>query len=157
MGQPDQNGIKIVAQNKKARHDYHIMDTWEAGLVLQGTEVKSLRNGKANLKDSFARIEKGEVYLYNCHISPYDKGTHANHEPERVRKLLLNRQEIRKLSGKVEEKGLTLVALKIYFKRGRAKVEIGLARGKKLYDRREDIARRDVKRDMDRAMKYKKF
>ncbi|MBN1780978.1 SsrA-binding protein SmpB [bacterium] len=156
MGQPEtQNGIKIVAQNRKARHDYHILDSWEAGLVLQGTEVKSLRDGKANLKDSYARVENGEAFLYNCHISPYEKGTYANHDPERKRKLLLHQQEIRKLKGRVEEKGLTLVALKIYFKRGKAKVELGLARGKKLYDRRADIASRESKRDLDRAMKQK--
>lgn len=147
--------MKIVTQNRKARHDYHIMETWEAGMVLQGTEVKSLRNGKANLKDSYARVEQGEVFLYNCHIAPYEKGTYANHDPERKRKLLLNRQEIRKLTGKVEEKGLTLIALKIYFKRGVAKVELGLARGKKLYDRRADIAKRDIQRDMERALKHK--
>lgn len=149
--------IKIVAQNKKARHDYHILETWEAGLVLQGTEVKSLRAGKANLKDSYARVRKGEVFLYNCHISPYEKGTHANHDPERVRKLLLNKREIRKLTGSVEEKGLTLTALKIYFKNGRAKIEIGLARGKKLHDKREDIAKRDAKRDMERMRKRERL
>jgi len=156
MSQSGKNsGMKIVTQNRKARHDYHIMETWEAGMVLQGTEVKSLRNGKANLKDSYARVEQGEVFLYNCHIAPYEKGTYANHDPERKRKLLLNRQEIRKLTGKVEEKGLTLIALKIYFKRGVAKVELGLARGKKLYDRRADIAKRDIQRDMERALKHK--
>jgi len=145
--------IKIVAQNKKARHDYHILETWEAGMVLQGTEVKSLRAGKVNLKDSYARVQNGEVFLYNCHISPYEKGNYANHDPERVRKLLLNKREIRKLTGSVEEKGLTLSALKIYFKNGRAKVEIGLARGKKLHDKRDDMAKRDAKRDMERAIK----
>jgi len=145
--------IKIVAQNKKARYEYHILETWEAGLVLQGTEVKSLRAGKANLKDSYARLYNGEVFLHNCHISPYEKGTHSNHDPERVRKLLLNKREIHKLMGSVEEKGLTLVAMKLYFKNGRAKIEIGLARGKKLHDKREDIAKRDAKREMDRITK----
>lgn len=145
--------IKIIAQNKKARHDYHILETWEAGMVLQGTEVKSLRAGKVNLKDSYARVRNGEVFLHNCHISPYEKGTYANHDPERVRKLLLNRREIRKLKGSVEEKGLTLSALKIYFKDGRAKVEIGLARGKKLHDKRDDMAKRDAKREMERMTK----
>jgi len=148
-----ETSIKIVAQNKKARYDYHILDTWEAGVALLGTEVKSLRAGNANLKDGYARIQNGEVFLHNCHISPYEKGTHANHDPLRVRKLLLNRKEIRKLTGRVEEKGLTLVALKIYFKRGRAKVEIGLARGKKLHDKREAIAKRETGRELDRAMK----
>lgn len=149
--------VKIVAQNKKARHDYHILETWEAGLVLQGTEVKSLRAGKVSLKDSYARVRNGEVFLYNCHISPYEKGTHTNHDPERVRKLLLNKREIRKLTGSVEEKGLTLTALKIYFKNGRAKIEIGLARGKKLHDKREDIAKRDAKRDMERMRKRQRL
>ncbi|MBN2105466.1 SsrA-binding protein SmpB [bacterium] len=158
MSQSDKNSsIKIVTQNRKARHDYHIIETWEAGMVLRGTEVKSLRDGKANLKDSYARLENGEVFLYNCHISPYEKGTYANHDPERKRKLLLNRQEIRKLTGKVEEKGLTLIALKIYFKHGIAKVELGLARGKKLYDRRADIAKRDMKREIERSLKHKRY
>ena len=155
MTHDEKTGINIVTQNRKARHNYHILETWEAGMVLKGTEVKSLRNGKANLKDSYARVEAGEVYLYHCHISPYDKGTYDNHDPERERKLLLNRREIRKLTGKVEEKGLTLVPLKIYFKQGRAKVELGLARGKKFYDKRADIAKRDIQRDMDRALKHK--
>jgi SsrA-binding protein len=155
MAHTENAGIKIVTQNRKARHNYHILETWEAGMVLKGTEVKSLRNGKANLKDSYAKVESGEVFLYHCHISPYDKGTYANHDPERQRKLLLNHREIRKLTGKVEEKGLTLVPLKIYFKQGHAKVELGLARGKKFYDKREDIAKRDIQRDMDRALKHK--
>ena len=145
--------IKIVTQNRKARHDYHILETWEAGMVLTGTEVKSLRNGKANLKDSYARVRGGEVFLYKMHISPYDKGTYANHEPERVRKLLLNKREIHKMTGSVEEKGLTLVPTKVYFKNEKAKVEIALARGKKLYDKRQTIAERDVKRDMERSVR----
>ena len=145
--------VKIVTQNRKARHDYHILETWEAGMILKGTEVKSLRDGKANLKDSYARVRNGEVFLYNMHISPYDKGTYANHEPERVRKLLLNKKEIHKMTGSVEEKGLTLVPTKIYFKNGKAKVEIALARGKKLYDKRQTIAKRDMDREIERSVK----
>jgi SsrA-binding protein len=147
--------IQIVTQNRKARHDYLILDTWEAGIVLQGTEVKSLRVGKANLKDSHARVENGEVILYEFHISAYDKGGYANHDPVRPRKLLLHKKEIRKLTGKVEEKGLTLIPLKIYFKQGKAKVELALARGKKQYDRRADIAKRDANRDMEREFRRK--
>jgi SsrA-binding protein len=148
--------IQIVTQNRKARHDYLILDTWEAGIVLQGTEVKSLRTGKANLKDSHARIENGEVILLEFHISPYEKGGYANHNPVRPRKLLLHKKEIRKLTGKVEEKGLTLIPLKVYFKQGKAKVELALARGKKQYDRREDIAKRDANRDMEREFRRKR-
>jgi len=148
--------VKIITQNRKARHDYQIMETWEAGLVLQGTEVKSLRAAKANLKDSYARIERGEVFLYQFHISPYEKGGYANHDPLRPRKLLLNKREIKKLTGRVEERGLTLVPLKVYFKRGKAKVELALARGKKTYDRREDIAKRDARRDMEREFKSRR-
>jgi len=147
--------IKIVTQNRKARHDYHILDTFEAGVVLEGTEVKSLREGSANLKDCYARVENGEVFLYNFHISAYEKANRFNHDPLRVKKLLLHKKEIRKLIGKVQEKGLTLVALKVYFKGGKAKVELALARGKKLYDRREDVARRDAEREMGRAMRRK--
>lgn len=145
--------IKIVAQNRKARHEYHILETWEAGLVLEGTEVKSLRDGKANLKDSYARVVNGEVYLYNLHISPYDRGNRYNHEPMRDRKLLLHKREIRKMKGRVEEKGHALIALKIYFKDGKAKLELGLGKGKKLYDKRADIAKRDSDRDIERSMK----
>jgi SsrA-binding protein len=147
--------MKIVTQNRKARHDYHIIETWEAGLVLKGTEVKSLREGKANLKDSYARVERGEVFLYRFHISPYEKGSHYNHDPLRPRKLLLHRREIRKLKGRVEERGLTLVPLKVYFKEGKAKVEIALAKGKRMYDKREAIARRDSDRDVSRTLKGK--
>ncbi|MDZ7262653.1 MAG: SsrA-binding protein SmpB [candidate division KSB1 bacterium] len=146
---------KIITTNRKARHDYEILETMEAGIVLQGTEVKSLRAGKANLKDSYAGIKNGEVFLYGAHISPYDHGNIFNHEPTRTRKLLLNKKEIRRLIGKVEERGMTLVPLKMYFKRGRAKVELGLARGKRLYDRRRDIAKRDAEREMKRALKEK--
>jgi len=146
----------IVAQNRKARHDYEILDTWEAGIVLSGTEVKSLRDGKASMRDSYARIRNGEMILYNLHISEYSKGNYANHDPVRPRKLLLHRREIRKLYGSIEEKGLTLIPLKIYFTaKGLAKVQLGLARGKKLYDKRKAIAERDMKRDMDRNLHRK--
>ena len=148
-----EDGIKIVAQNRKARYDYHALDTWEAGIALQGTEVKSLRDGKANLLDSYARIDGGEVYLHNVHIGEYDQGNQFNHEPMRKRKLLLHRHEINRMRGRVEEKGLTLIPLKLYFKKGRAKIEIALAKGKREYDRRQDIAKRDARRDMERDLK----
>ena len=148
-------GEKIITVNRKARHDYEIIDTYEAGLVLLGTEVKALRAGKANLKDSFARLKNGEVWLHGVHISPYSHGTYNNHDPERTRKLLLNRREIRKLVGRVEEAGLTLVPLRLYFKDGKAKVQIALARGKKQYDKRQDIAKRDVQREIARKFKFK--
>ena len=142
------SGIKIIAQNRRARHEYEVMQTIECGIVLLGTEVKALRDGRANLGDSYAEIKRGEVWLVKMHIGPYDMGNRANHEPFRRRKLLLNRREIRKLIPKTEEGGLTLIPLKVYFKLGRVKVEIALARGKKLYDKRHDKA----KRDADRAM-----
>ncbi|EGO63705.1 SsrA-binding protein SmpB [Acetonema longum] len=145
--------IKIAAENRKARHDYHIHETYEAGIVLTGTEVKSLRAGKANLKDSYARVENSEVFLHNLHISPYEQGNRFNHEPLRTRKLLLHRFEINKLIGKVREKGYALVPLKLYFSRGKVKVDLALATGKKLYDKRDDIAERDAKREMDRAFR----
>ena len=151
-GQPE-NGIKLIARNRKARHDYEIMDSFETGIVLKGTEVKSLRAGKVNLKDSYATIERGEVVLNNLHIGPYEPANRYNHEPERPRKLLLHRSEIRRLVGRTEQKGLTLVPLKLYFKRGRAKVELALARGKKQFDKRQDIARREMQRDIERALK----
>jgi len=147
------NGIKTVATNKKAKRDYFIDDTFEAGLVLEGTEVKSLREGRVNLKDSYARIKNGEVYLISAHISPYAFGTHRNHEPERERKLLLHRREIRRLYGKTQEKGFTLVPLAIYFKNGRAKLELGLGRGKAKYDKREAIKKKQEQRDLERALK----
>jgi SsrA-binding protein len=147
--------IKIITQNRKARHDYLILDRWEAGIVLQGTEVKSLREGKANLKDSYARIEAGEVFLYQFHISPYGKGSYNNHPPLRTRKLLLHKKEIRKLTGRVEEKGLTLIPLKVYFKEGKAKVELALARGKKMYDKRAAIAKKDSDREIERDFRRK--
>ena len=146
-------GIKIAAENRKARHDYHIHETYETGMVLTGTEVKSLREGKANLKDSYARIENGEIMLHNMHISPYEQGNRFNHEPLRTRKLLMHKVEILKLFGKTREKGYALVPLKLYFSRGKAKLELGLATGKKHYDKRQDIAERDAKREMDRAFR----
>ena len=145
--------IKIAADNRKARHDYHIHESYEAGLVLTGTEVKSLRAGKANLKDAYARIEHCELLLHNMHISPYDAGNRFNHEPLRVRKLLMHRSEIDKLMGKTQEKGYTLVPLKLYFTHGIAKVQIGLATGKKNYDKRQDVAERDAKREIDRVFR----
>ena len=147
------DGIKIVAENRKARHEYHILECWEAGMVLTGTEVKSLRRGKASLQDAFARIEDGEALVYNMHISPYEEGNRFNHEPKRVRKLLLHKQEINKIFAQLREKGLALIPLKVYFSRGMAKMEIALARGKKLYDKREDLAAKDAKREVERAFK----
>ncbi|SHE28733.1 SsrA-binding protein [Desulfacinum infernum DSM 9756] len=149
----DPDGIKIVCQNKKARHDFEIVETVEAGMVLQGTEVKSLREGRANLKDSYAKIKGEEIWLYDVHISPYPHASYNNHEPERTRKLLLHKREIRRLMGKTHEKGLTLVPLKIYFRKGKAKVELALARGKKAYDKRERIKKKEEAREMDRLRK----
>jgi SsrA-binding protein len=145
--------VKTVTENRKARHEYHIMETFEAGIALFGTEVKSLRAGKANLQDSFARVDNGELMLYNMHISPYEQGNQFNHEPKRPRRLLMHKREIMRLLGKTREKGLALIPLKVYFKNGWAKVELALARGKKLYDRREDMAAKDARREMDRAIK----
>ena len=151
---PANSGIKIVSENRKARHDYHIHETYEAGIALTGTEVKSLRAGRANLKDSYAQIDKNnELLLYNLHISAYEQGNRFNHDPVRTRKLLMHRFEINKLIGKTREKGYTLVPLKLYFTRGKVKVEVGLATGKKNYDKRQDIAERDAKRELDRAFK----
>jgi len=145
--------VKVVTENRKARHEYHILETFEAGLVLTGTEVKSLRGGKSNLQDSYARVENAELMLYNMHISPYAQGNQFNQEPKRTRKLLMHKQEIMRLLGKTREKGLALIPLKVYFKNGLAKVDLALAKGKKMYDRRDDIAERDARRDMDRVMK----
>lgn len=142
-----------IAENRKAFHDYHILDTWEAGVVLLGTEVKSIREGRVNLRDSFARLEKGEVWLYNVNISSYSHRGYADHEPLRQRKLLMHRDEIRKLIGKTTEKGMTLVPLRLYFKNGRIKVALGLAKGKKDYDKRETIKRREVERETRAAVK----
>ena len=147
-----ETGRKLVTQNKKARYDYAIEDTYEAGMVLQGTEVKSLRAGRASLVDGFAEVEHGEVFLHGVHIPVYTEGTWTNHEPRRVRKLLLNRAEIDKIEGKVRERGYTLVPLALYFKDGRAKVELGVGRGKKSYDKRHSIAERTAKREAEVAM-----
>jgi len=141
------SGEKTVVTNRKARHDYHLLDRFEAGMVLVGSEVKSLRQGNANLQDSFAAIEGGELWLHNMHISPYERASHWNHEPRRDRKLLLHAAEIRRLIGKIQERGFTLVPLRVYFTRGRAKVELALAKGKKAYDKRADIRERDLRRD----------
>ena len=146
---------KIFHSNRKAAHDYHLLDRYEAGLVLQGTEVKAIRNGNVNLKDSFAQIRNGEAWLINCHISPYEYGNRQNHDPLRSRKLLLHQQEIRKLIGKVEEKGLTLIPTKIYLKKGRIKCEVALAKGKKLYDKRETERRKEADRDARKAIKQR--
>ena len=147
--------MKLVANNKKAYHDYFIEEKYEAGLVLHGTEVKSLRMGKCSIKEAFIRIENGEVYIYGMHISPYEKGNIFNKDPLRVKKLLLHKQQIRKLIGSSAEKGYTLVPLQVYFKDGRAKIEIGLAKGKKLYDKRQDIAKKDQRREAEKELKVR--
>jgi SsrA-binding protein len=144
---------RVVVTNRKATYLYEILETHEAGLVLRGTEVKSLREGKANFKDSYARVEKDEAWLVGCHISPYRHGSDANHDPERPRKLLLHRGEINRLLGKVQERGLTLVPLRLYFKQGRAKLELGLGRGRKLHDKRRAIREREMRREMDKAVR----
>ncbi len=146
-------GIKIICQNKKARHDYFIEDTFEAGIVLKGTEVKSLRDGKGNLVDSYASVEKDEMWLNNCHIDHYTPATQFNHHPMRKRKLLMRRKEISKLIGKVQEKGYSLIPLKLYFKNGNVKVELSLAKSKKQFDKRASIKKREADREIDRAMK----
>jgi SsrA-binding protein len=148
---------RLVAENRKAGHDYHILETYEAGLVLVGTEVKAIREGRVNLRDSFARVEDGQVFVFNVHISPYSHRGYAQHEPLRRRKLLLHRSEIRKLIGKTVEKGMTLVPLRMYFKDGRVKLAIGLAKGKKDYDRRETIKRRETDRETRAAIKEKRL
>ena len=147
--------LKLVANNKKAYHDYFIEEKYEAGLVLHGTEVKSLRMGKCSIKEAFIRIEGGEIFIYCMHISPYEKGNIFNKDPLRVRKLLLHKQQIRKLIGNSAEKGYTIVPLQVYFKDGRAKIEIGLAKGKKLYDKRQDIAKKDQRREAEKELKMK--
>ena len=149
------DGIVPVAKNKRARHDYEILETWEAGLMLSGTEVKSLRDGRAQITDAYAVVKDGELWLLNAHIAPYAHGNIWNHDPLRTRKLLLHQKEILKLVGSVERKGLTVVALELYFKNGRAKVRIGLARGKKLHDKRADLKEKDDQRDMQRALKVR--
>lgn len=147
--------MKLVTNNKKAYHDYFIEEKYEAGLVLHGTEVKSLRMGKCSIKEAFIRIENGEVYAYGMHISPYEKGNIFNKDPLRPKKLLLHKQQIRKLIGSSAEKGYTLVPLQVYFRDGRAKIEIGLARGKKLYDKRQDIAKKDQRREAEKELKIR--
>ena len=147
--------IKLIANNKKAYHDYFIDDKWEAGIELFGTEVKSIRMGKCSIKEAFVKIDKGEVYVYGMHISPYEKGNIFNKDPLRVRKLLLHKYEIMKLNGKIAEKGYTLMPLQVYFKGSLVKVQVGLARGKKLYDKRADIAKKDQRRELEKDFKVK--
>ncbi|ALS01165.1 SsrA-binding protein [Enterococcus silesiacus] len=144
---------KLIAQNRKARHDYTVVDTMEAGIVLQGTEIKSIRNGRINLKDGFARIRNGEAYLLNVHISPYEQGNIFNHDPLRTRKLLLHKKQIAKLIAETKNTGITIIPLKVYIRNGYAKVLIGLAKGKKQYDKREDLKRKEINREIDRTLK----
>jgi SsrA-binding protein len=147
--------VKLICKNRKAFFNFEIEDTFEAGIALVGSEVKSLRAGKANLSDSYGKIKNGEIFLVECHISPYAQSGRENHEPLRERKLLLHKQEIKKLTGKVAERGYSLIPLRMYFKNGKVKVEIGLARGKKLYDKRESIKKKDQRRELERMMKFK--
>jgi SsrA-binding protein len=151
-----EQGTKIVARNRRARHDYHIEDVVEAGLVLTGTEVKSLRLGRASLADGFAQVSDHEIWLHNVHIPQYTQGTWTNHEPRRTRKLLLHRKEIDKLSSSIKERGLTLVPLSLYFKDGKVKIELGLARGKRTYDKRHDLAKRDAAREVERELRRRR-
>ena len=151
----DKNQKQIIANNKKAYHDYFIEDKYETGIALVGTEVKSLRMGKCSIKEAFVRIEKGEVIIYGMHISPYEKGNIFNKDPRRPRRLLMHRREILRLSGRIQQDGYSLIPLSVYFKGPRVKLELGLAKGKKLYDKRESSAKRDAKREMDRAMREK--
>ncbi|MDD2422352.1 MAG: SsrA-binding protein SmpB [Heliobacteriaceae bacterium] len=146
-------GIKVLCENRRARYDYHIEATYEAGMALKGTEIKSLRQGKGNIKDAFARVENGEVLLYNMHISPFEQGNRYNHDPRRTRQLLLHNSEIRRLQAAVQQQGFTLVPLRVYLVRGRAKLELAVARGKRLYDRREDLAKREAEREVARAIR----
>jgi SsrA-binding protein len=150
-------GEKLLCQNKKARFDYFIEETYEAGIALVGTEVKSLRLGKGNLKDSYVQVEGGEAFLHHTHISPYPFGHQFNHEPERVRKLLLHKREIRRLMGKTQERGYTLIPLKMYLKNGKIKIELGLAKGKAKYDKREDLKKRTADREIEKVMKSAKY
>ena len=147
-----ESGTRLIAQNRKVRHDFEVLSTVEAGIELRGTEVKSLRDGKVNLKDSYARVDRGELFLLNLHIGVYEAANHFNHDPNRPRKLLLHTWEIRRLVGQTDQRGLTLVPTRLYFKRGKAKVELALARGKRLHDRRRDLADRDARRAVDRAL-----
>lgn len=155
MKMSSKESIKLIANNKKAYHDYFIEDTYEAGICLHGTEVKSLRMGKCSVKESFVRVEDGEVYIYNMHISPYEKGNIFNKDPLRIKKLMLHKYEINKILGKMTEKGYTLVPTKVYFKGSLVKVEIALAKGKKLYDKRQDIAKKDMKRAAEKEFKIR--
>ena len=156
MGEKADPGEKLIASNRKAFHDYFILDRLEAGIALSGTEVKSSREGRINLKDSYAAIKGSEAFLLNCHISPYSHGNRENHDPTRTRKLLLHSSEIRRLIGKTNEKGLTLVPLRVYLKRGRIKVELGIARGKKQYDKRETERRKEAERETRKAVKFQR-
>ena len=152
---PKKKETSVVAQNRRARHDYFVLETWEAGLELRGTEVKSIRLGKCNLKDSYAAVKNGELFVYGMHISPYEKGSYFNTDPMRPKRLLMHKSEIRKCQQQVMQQGLALIPLSVYLKEGRMKLELALCKGKKLYDKRDDIAKRDAKRDMDRAMRAK--
>ena len=153
---PREQGVKVVARNRRARHDYQIEDTFEAGLVLQGTEVKSLRAGRASLNEAFGQVSGGELWLHGLHIPEYERGTWTNHEPRRTRKLLLHRKEIDRLASQAAERGFTIVPLSLYFSGGRAKVELGLGRGKRTYDKRHDLAQRDAAREVDRALRRRR-
>lgn len=150
-----QKGVKIIAQNRRARHDYFVLETWEAGIELKGTEVKSLRLGKCNLKDAYAAVKNGEIFAMGLHISPYEKGSYFNTDPMRPKRLLMHKTEIRKAQQSVMQQGLTLIPLSIYLRDGRMKLELALCKGKKLYDKRDDMARRDAKRDIERSMREK--
>ncbi len=149
----EDEGVRLIAQNRRARHDYEVIEHWEAGIALLGSEVKSLRDGRANLKDSYAVVQAGEVVVHHLHISPYEAANRYNHDPERPRKLLLHRAQIRRLAGRVEQQGLTLVPLRLYFRHGMVKVELAMVRGKKQYDKRQDLATRQAQRDVERALK----
>lgn len=151
----EKKGIKVVVDNRKARHEYHVEETYEAGIVLVGTEVKSLRNGKGNLQDAYAVVKEGEVWVNNFHISPYEQGNLFNHDPKRPKKLLLHKNEIRKLQAQQKERGYALIPLKIFFKHGLLKMDLAVAVGKKLYDKRQDMSDRDNKRELERAIKNK--
>ena len=148
-------GVKVIAQNRRARHDYFVLETWEAGIELRGTEVKSIRLGNCNLKDSYAMVKNGEIFALGFHISPYEKGSFSNTDPLRPKRLLMHRQEIRKAHQSVMQQGLALIPLSVYLKDGRMKLELALCKGKKLYDKRDDMARRDAKRDIERSMRDK--
>jgi SsrA-binding protein len=147
------DGIKVIAENRKARHEYFVEERYEAGIILTGTEIKSIRAGRVNLKDSYAEVDKGEIWLNQMHISPYEQGNRFNHDPLRRRKLLLKRSEISKMFGQVQQQGMTLIPLKVYLKQGLAKIELGLCKGKKNYDKRDDLAKKDAKRQMERDLR----